>query len=92
MKKEATEKNEEMKKKIATLKANRIAEAANEFQETLVAFQNLRTYVNDSLMGVSRMKNCSVPQIGEDWLWKAFNKIGPKARKTPKLQVQPAEA
>jgi hypothetical protein len=92
MMKEATEKNEELKKKIATLKANRIAEAANEFQETLVAFQNLRIYVNDSLMGVSRMKNCSVPQIGEDWLWKAFNKIGPTARKTPKLQVQPAEA
>ena len=31
-------------------------------------------------MGVSRMKACSVPQIGEDWSWKAFNKCAPKKR------------
>jgi len=56
--------------------------AAEEFAGVVVAYMNLRTYVNDSLMGVSRMKNCSVPQIGEDWLWKPFNKCAPKGRRT----------
>jgi len=56
--------------------------AAEEFAGVVLAYTNLRTYVNDSLMGVSRMKNCSVPQIGEDWLWKPFNKCAPKGRRT----------
>ena len=54
--------------------------AREEFAQTLLAYENLRKYVNDSLMGVSRMKNCSVPQIGDDWTWKPFNKCAPKAR------------
>jgi hypothetical protein len=54
--------------------------AREEFAQTLLAYNNLRKYVNDSLMGVSRMKNCSVPQIGEDWTWKPFNKCAPAPR------------
>jgi hypothetical protein len=57
-----------------------MVEAEKEFEDTMVAYVNLRIYVNESLMGVSRMKNCSVPQIGEDWMWKPFNKSAPKAR------------
>jgi hypothetical protein len=49
----------------------------------LVAYENLRTYVNESLMGVSRMKNCSVPQIDATWRWVAFNKVQPKTREVP---------
>jgi hypothetical protein len=37
-------------------------------------YTNLRKYVNDSLMLVSKMKSCSVPQIGDKWEWKQFNK------------------
>jgi hypothetical protein len=47
---------------------------------TIMEYKNLRTYVNDSLMNVSKMKNCSVPQIGDKWEWKAFNKVAPKSR------------
>jgi hypothetical protein len=47
---------------------------------TLMEYKNLRTYVNESLMNVSKMKNCSVPQIGDKWEWKAFNKVAPKSR------------
>lgn len=50
------------------------------FEPTITEFRNLRTYVNDSLLHVSRMKNCSVPQIANDWRWNAFNKVAPKAR------------
>jgi hypothetical protein len=46
----------------------------------IVEYNNLRKYVNESLMGVSKMKNCSVPQIGENWEWKPFNKVAPKGR------------
>jgi hypothetical protein len=49
-------------------------------EPTLVAYENLRIYVNDSLMGVSRMKNCSVPQINDKWGWSPFNKSAPKTR------------
>lgn len=54
-----------------------------EAKTILTEYENLRKYVNDSLMGVSRMKNCSVPQIGERWEWKPFNKSAPKTRKKP---------
>ncbi len=50
------------------------------FQTTVIEYNNLRTYVNESLMIVSKMKNCSVPQIGDRWEWKPFNKVTPKAR------------
>ena len=46
----------------------------------ILEYNNLRKYVNDSLMSVSKMKNCSVPQIGEKWEWKQFNKVAPKSR------------
>jgi hypothetical protein len=55
--------------------------ATEEFAQVMTAYTNLRTYVNDSLMGVSRMKNCSVPQFSDDWIWKPFNKCAPKGRK-----------
>ena len=50
------------------------------FATTLLEFVNLRTYVNESLMTVSRMKTCSVPQIGDTWEWRPFNKVPPKTR------------
>ena len=46
------------------------------FEMTGLEYINLRKYVNDSLMSVSKMKACSVPQIGEKWEWKQFNKAG----------------
>ena len=45
------------------------------FQNTLLEYTNLRKYVNESLMTVSKMKSCSVPQIGDGWEWKQFNKV-----------------
>ncbi len=48
---------------------------------TMVEYENLRRYVNESLMNVSRMKSCSVPQIGIDWQWLPFNKPAPKNRR-----------
>jgi hypothetical protein len=48
---------------------------------TMVEYENLRRYVNESLMNVSRMKSCSVPQIGMDWQWLPFNKPAPKSRR-----------
>jgi hypothetical protein len=43
-------------------------------QLIILEFRNLRQYVNDALLNISRMKNCSVPQISEGWSWKPFNK------------------
>ena len=63
------------------------------FEPTLTAYENLRIYVNESLMGVSRMKNCSVPQISEKWVWQPFNKctVKGKAKKTTEAEAK-AEA
>lgn len=63
------------------------------FEPTLTAYENLRIYVNESLMGVSRMKNCSVPQISDKWVWQPFNKCTPKgkAKKTTEAEAE-AEA
>jgi len=46
----------------------------------LLAYENLRVYVNDSLLNVSRMKNCTVPQIMPDWKYSRFNKSPTKKR------------
>jgi hypothetical protein len=46
------------------------------FKNTMLEYTNLRKYVNDSLMLVSKMKSCSVPQFGDMWEWKQFNKWG----------------
>jgi hypothetical protein len=35
-----------------------------DFETTMEEYRNLKKYVNESLMLVSRQKNCSVPQIG----------------------------
>ncbi len=48
---------------------------------TMVEYENLRKYVNESLMNVSRMKACSVPQLGPEWQWLPFNKPAPKTRR-----------
>jgi hypothetical protein len=53
----------------------------------LLEYGNLRKYVNDSLMLVSKMKSCSVPQIGDKWEWKQFNKWG-TAPKVPAPAAQ----
>jgi hypothetical protein len=63
-----------------------------EAKTILTEYENLRKYVNDSLMGVSRMKNCSVPQIGDRWEWKPFNKSAPKTRVKKAAAAAPAAA
>ena len=55
---------------------------------TMVEYENLRKYVNESLMNVSRMKTCSVPQIAPDWAWLPFNKSAPKTRRPRKADVE----
>ena len=50
------------------------------FENTILEYTNLRKYVNESLMNVSKMKSCSVPQIGDKWEWKQFNKVAPARR------------
>jgi hypothetical protein len=52
------------------------------FKNTMLEYTNLRKYVNDSLMNVSKMKSCSVPQIGDAWEWKQFNKVASKRAAT----------
>jgi hypothetical protein len=49
-----------------------------DFENTILEYTNLRKYVNESLMTVSKMKACSVPQIGDGWEWKQFNKVAPR--------------
>jgi hypothetical protein len=58
--------------------------ADEDIQMLMLEFRNLRQYVNDALLTVSRMKNCSVPQLSESWRWLPFNKskAAPKARKS----------
>lgn len=57
-------------------------------KEKITEFENLRTYVNDSLMTVSKMKNCSVPQIDDQWRWSPYNKVAAKLKfATPDLPV-----
>jgi hypothetical protein len=46
------------------------------------SFMNLKKYVNDTLMNISRMKQCSVPQITASWQWSSFNKVTPKPKRT----------
>ena len=59
---------------------------------TMVEYENLRRYVNESLMNVSRMKACSVPQIAPDWGWLPFNKPAAKARRPRKADVESVES
>ena len=51
-----------------------------DLEKIMTEYNNLRTYVNESLMGVSRMKSCSVPQIGDNWRYVPFAKCAKKAR------------
>lgn len=60
--------------------------SGTEVTNLLLEYENLRKYVNDSLLATSRMKSCSVPLISEGWAWKPFNKAPPRerpAKKTP---------
>lgn len=54
---------------------SKVPDNDEELSLLMLEYTNLRKYVNDSLMSVSKMKTCSVPQIGEKWEWKAFNKV-----------------
>lgn len=48
--------------------------------EVIEEFTNLRNYANESLIRISKMKNCSVPQIGnssDNWKWIPFAKYTP---------------
>jgi hypothetical protein len=69
----------------AAVEAHAAAAAAAEEarQLFLLEYGNLRKYVNESLMLVSKMKSCSVPQIGDKWEWKQFNKWGAAPRIAP---------
>jgi hypothetical protein len=62
------------------------------FELTALEYTNLRKYVNESLMSVSKMKACSVPQIGEKWEWKQFNKAGKVEAAAPAPAASPAVA
>jgi hypothetical protein len=53
---------------------------AEELQVLVDSYMTLRNYVNDALMNISRMKQCSVPQITVAWNWSSFNKVTPKPR------------
>jgi hypothetical protein len=44
-----------------------------DFENTMEEYRNLKKYVNESLMLVSRQKNCSVPQIGISSYYKPKN-------------------
>jgi hypothetical protein len=80
-------------KELDTYKEGYDTVCLKEANTVLTEYENLRKYVNESLMGVSRMKNCSVPQIGEKWEWKPFNKYVPKKRGTKAAAVaSPATA
>jgi len=59
---------------------------------TLLEYSNLRTYVNDSLLNVSRMKSCSVPQISDTWSWIPFNKATPTTKRKTAVAVAVAVA
>ena len=52
---------------------------------------NLKKYVNETLMNISRMKQCSVPQITPSWQWSSFNKVTPKP-KPARAPAAPAAA
>ena len=65
----------------------------DDMEKLVQEFVNLKVYVNESLLNISRMKSCSVPQIGKNedeknWLWSAFNKSAPKPKVT-KAKVTP---
>ena len=62
------------------------------FQQTLDEFENLRVYVNESLMRVSSMKNCSVPQIAANWGWSPFNKAPKKERVVKKKKKEDSDS
>jgi len=49
-------------------------------QTCVESFRNLKKYVNETLMNISRMKQCSVPQITQAWQWSSFNKVTPKPK------------
>ena len=74
----------EMFVNTSTMMLNNVVTTTPETEESrallILEYNNLRKYVNESLMSVSKMKNCSVPQIGEKWEWKPFNKVAPKGR------------
>jgi hypothetical protein len=63
---------------------NNPPKSEEDIKERLEAFQNLKTYANDSLLRVSKMKSCSVPQIGgsskpDDWRYVPFAKYSKPA-------------
>lgn len=60
------------------------------FETTMTEFNGLRDYVNRSLLDVSRMKACSVPQIGPEWQWKPHNKAPAQIRISEKRAVAEA--
>ena len=59
---------------------NETPTSVEDLEKILTEYNNLRKYVNESLMGVSRMKSCSVPQVGENWRYVPFAKCAKKTR------------
>ena len=78
--------------KLAKYQAAVARTVLTDVKPILVAFENLRLYVNESLLGVSRMKTVSVPQIGEAWRWFPYNKAAPVARTKAKGKKAAAAA
>jgi hypothetical protein len=68
----------------STILLNALVDTESPLSERLAicveSFTTLRTYVNDALMNISRMKQCSVPQITGSWHWSSFNKVTPKPK------------
>ena len=63
---------------------------AEELKVLADSYMTLRNYVNDALMNISRMKQCSVPQITAAWNWSSFNKVTPKSRMKPTTRADTA--
>jgi hypothetical protein len=68
----------------------------SDIEPVVIEFENLKEYVNESLMRVSKMKNCSVPLIGKssagNWVWSPKNKYDTpkKVKKVKKEHVSVA--
>ena len=84
----------------STMMLNRICTfpptSEKEFEPILKEFLALKKYVNDSLLNVSKMKVCSVPQIGkndddQNWTWLPFNKAAPAGKKNTKVAEKEKE-
>lgn len=68
----------------------------DDIKEIIKAYENLKKYANDSLTQISKMKGCSVPQIGDsnidNWRWIPFSKYSPPEESNKKKKVKKEES